>query len=448
MLEKQMWMRYATELFIEWRQAKDEGKDVEDLKDICLQVSQKAINENYEALAEQIRNKLLNAATLGEYPYQEPSELEAIQSVIPKRRHAFECTLNEEELKDKVAGAWIGRISGCLLGKPVEGFRRDNLYTVLKNTDNYPMHKYITLSEFTNELKEKIEIGNLEPWRNCWADCIHGIAPIDDDTNYTVFTMKLIEKYGKEFRPNDVLEAWLSWLPMMATCTAERAAYRNAAMGLYAPETALRNNPYREWIGAQIRGDFYGYINPANPQKAAAMAWRDGSVSHVKNGIYGEMFIAAMISAAAVCDDVMRVIEAGLDEIPEKCRLRHDVEKVIGWFQNGTADTEAIENIHAIYDEYDAYDWCHTNSNAMIVTMALLYGKKDFGKSICLAVQAAFDTDCNGATVGSIIGIMIGREKIPPYWYECYNLRLETSVSGYNQVTVEELTKKTMELMK
>ena len=130
------------------------------------------------------------------------------------------------------------------------------------------------------------------------------------------------------------------------------------------------------------------------------MAFRDASATHVKNGIYGAMFVAAMLAEAAVTDDVMKVIRAGLSVIPEKCRLRDDIERVIAWHAEGLDAGAITDRIHSVYDERSQTGWCYTNPNAMIVTMALVTGGGDFGKSICTAVQAAFDTDCNGATVG------------------------------------------------
>ena len=133
----------------------------------------------------------------------------------------------------------------------------------------------------------------------------------------------------------------------------------------------------------------------------------------MRNGIYGEMWVAAMLAAAAVTGDTDTILDAGLSQIPARARLARDIAKVRKWYAEGVPAGEAIERIHACYDEHTRHGWCHTNSNAMIVAMALLYGQGDFGRSVCLAVQAAFDTDCNGATVGSVLGVRNGFNSIP-----------------------------------
>ena len=82
----------------------------------------------------------------------------------------------------------------------------------------------------------------------------------DDDTDYTILGMHILEEHGFEFGPMDVAEEWLLHLPFFQVYTAERAAYRNLIHGLSPPETASYRNPYREWIGAQIRADMWGYV--------------------------------------------------------------------------------------------------------------------------------------------------------------------------------------------
>jgi ADP-ribosylglycohydrolase len=422
MLTKQPWIKLAPDMFLAWEQSELEGREVAHLKNMCADIA----THGSEALAEEAYNVLEAAPVRGDFTFVEPSCRDEIEKEKPARDKIFPAPPQGEALRDKIKGAWVGRIAGCLLGKPVEGWRRDKLWPTLKETENFPLKGYI---------------GDFNGW------LVQGAAPVDDDTNYTVFTMKLIQKYGRDFTPDDVLEAWMTWIPMLATCTAERAAYRNAAMGLTAPRTAVYKNPYREWIGAQIRGDFFGYINMGNPCKAADMAWRDASISHVKNGIYGEMFISALIAVAAVCDDMREVIKAALCQIPKNCRLRRDIDRVLEWHENGVSADDAIEGIHEAYDEHSATGWCYTNPNAMIVVMALLYGEGDFGKSVCLSVQAAFDTDCNGATVGSVIGIMKGAEAIDPYWGEAFHYKLRTSVEGYHLVTVDDLVQETLDLL-
>lgn len=206
----------------------------------------------------------------------------------------------------------MGRICGCMLGKTVEGIMTDELHPFLKETGNFPMHRYIKSTDVTDEMCDKYTYRFRS---RQYADTIE-FMPYDDDTNYTVLAQVVIDKYGRDFTPYDMSRAWLDLQPKNAYCTAERVAFRNFVAGFVPPLSAEYKNPYREWIGAQIRGDYFGYINPGNPELAAEMAWRDASISHIKNGIYGEMFIAAMLACAAVSDDMEAIILGGLAEIP------------------------------------------------------------------------------------------------------------------------------------
>ena len=446
MLEHQAWMKLAPDIMIAWQQAMDEGKAAELYQSDCKRIAEESKIQDMEKEAAAMEDVLLSAPVRGDYPYQEPSDYPGILSTLPEADKT-ENDLPIADLREYIAGAWIGRIAGCLLGKPLEGLRRDKILPILQCTENYPMNRYVDSREFTEELRKKVNFSSPEAWKRCWVDTIGDAAPVDDDTNYTVFSLKMVRKYGRDFRPHDVMEGWLQWIPMFATCTAERVAYRNGACGLLPPETAARKNPYREWIGAQIRGDFFGYINPGDPRRAAEMAFRDASISHVKNGIYGEMFIAAMIAKAAVCKDRMAIIKAGLDEIPPRSRLHEAVERVIGWHAERISWNEVEKRIHGEWNEWNQHHWCHTVSNAMIVTAAILFGEGDFGGSICRAVQIGFDTDCNGATVGSILGMMLGKEKIPADWPRAFRERLKTSIDGFPVVSVAQLTELTCELI-
>ncbi len=443
MLKEQPWINYFKDLQNDWRHAFDEGKEVAHLKNECIRISNLSLEDEIApVLAEEMYRLLKEAPVKEGFNFIEPSDLEGIKQQRPGKRIGLTNNVSKDLLKDKILGAWHGRISGCLLGKPVEGYYTERLYKLLKATDNYPLSKYIS-NDVSEELKKEIQMWD----KAAWINHINGKAPVDDDTNYTVLGLKIVEEYGKSFTPSDVGEAWLRWMPMLSTCTAERVAYRNLAQGLLPPESATFQNPFKEWIGAQIRADFFGYVNPGNPEMAADMAWRDASISHIKNGIYGEMFVAAMLAAAAVCDDVITVIEAGLGEIPQNCRLSEKINLVINLFKSGATKSEVFNKIHTIYNEKEGHDWCHTISNAMIVVYALLFGHKDFEKSICMSVEACFDTDCNGATVGSVLGMMIGAKNIPEYWTKPYNNQLMTTIEEYNLVNLNDLADKTIELI-
>ncbi len=434
------WESYPDQLHVEYRQCIDEGKDIELYADLFRATEKMPAGVEREKIAEQIFNIVLNAPKKADYPYEEPSDLESIKALRPEQPRIPENLPSAEILNDKIYGAWLGRISGCLLGKPIEGIRTEELNQLLSSCGNRPLYRYLEQKDITPELCENLSFRLVG---KTYADNIP-CAPVDDDTNYTVLSWVLVDKYGRDFTPYDVSQIWLEYQPKSAYCTAERVAYRNFVAGFKPPYSALYKNPYREWIGAQIRGDYFGYINPANPELAAEMAWRDACISHVGNGIYGEMFVSAMIATAAVETNLEKIIESGLSQIPAKCRLAEGVGEILERFRNHMSERDCFRFIHTKFDEHNSYDWCHVISNAMIVTASLLYGQGNYSRSICMAVETGFDTDCNGATVGSILGMRNGSNGISQQWRQPLNGMLDTSIFGIGRVSIKDMANRTM----
>lgn len=433
-----VWENYSDYMSTEYNQCCEEGLDISMYKDLFKIVDTLPHGEIKNDLADVVYKVVMNAKVKDNYKYYEPSNLEEIK--LYRKERKIENT-NPDNLENKIHGAWMGRICGCMLGKPLEGVKRRDFEAFLKDIGNYPLNRYLEMADLTDEIKEKYKFGFFNT--QAYADIINGM-PVDDDTNYTVLAQVIIDKYGKDFTSVDVSKIWLGYQTKNAYCTAERVAYRNFVMGYQPPVSALYKNPYREWIGAQIRGDYWGYINPGNPEAAADMAFRDASISHVKNGIYGEMFASAMIAAAAVTSNIEEIIYSGLGQIPYTSRLYEAVEEIVEMHREGKTREEVVDYIHSRYDEFTEHGWCHTISNAMVVAYALLYGNGDFEKSICYAVEAAFDTDCNGATVGSVVGMICGIDNVPEKWSAPFDDTLNTSIFGVGTVKISDRVKLTM----
>lgn len=434
---------YSEQLMTEYRQSVEEGLDIENFKEVFEAVSHMPKGENKEKMADVLFDIVINADKKAKYEYTEPTDYNEILKEravdIPEKR-----PYDEKTLRDKIAGAWYGRICGCLLGKPVEGVRTDKINIILKETGNYPLHRYIKRSELTDSILERagewIANGAFPDVINC--------APNDDDTNYMVLYQELIEKFGRDFTSKNVADFWIDKQSKYAYYTAERTAFINFVKGFMPPASAVYKNPFREWIGAQIRGDYFGYINPGDPETAANMAHRDAAVSHIKNGVYGEMFASALIAESAVEKDLKTAIKTALKFIPQKSRFVKCVNDIIEMFESGKSEDECFNSIHSRYDEYSGHDWCHTLSNAEIVTASLLYGNGDYSKSICRAVQTGFDTDCNGATVGSVIGMMKGISAVGREWTDPINGRLSTQIFGVGTVDIEDRINLTLKHIK
>lgn len=388
-----------------------------------------------------------------DFPCVEPVAFEPIKTASPgfaadRGKHARDIA----DLDGRVLGAWLGRCAGCALGKPLErepyvGGRDGKpgwqwVRTYLNAAGAWPLEGYVP------------DAGEIE---GCGAGCPNStrerisFMETDDDIRYTVIGLQILEGKGPDFTTTDVARHWMLFLPPGQTFTAERAAYRNFLevldLGPLEGETLdwvrTHRNPYREWIGAQIRADGFAYCAAGRPARAAEFAYRDAALTHVKNGVYGEMLFAATIAAGFTLTDTVDALRAGLAYIPQKSRLHADILEAI---EMGLS-ASSLDDLHAkLWQRWGHYPWVHTNNNAALVAAALAWGGADFGKTITAAVTGGWDTDCNGATAGSVWGAVHGSKALPAEWTSPLHDTLYALIPGFHPIAISECAHRTAEV--
>ncbi|MCL7423779.1 ADP-ribosylglycohydrolase family protein [Streptomyces sp. YS415] len=336
--------------------------------------------------------------------------------------------------------AWLGRAAGCLLGKPVEKLPLDAIRALAAPTGNWPPTTYFTAKGVPQDLL------TAHPWNRrsaatSLAENIDGM-PEDDDLNYPLLNLLLLQRHGRDFTTTDVARLWLDELPAGRTFTAERIAYRNLLTGLEPPRTAHHRNPFREWIGALIRADLHGWTNPGNPAAAAEQAHRDATLTHTANGVYAAMFIAAAIARAATgTATVHTCLATGLTVVPPASRLARAVRHAVQLGEQQPDFDTVVDELHAVHG---ASHWVHAVPNTALIAAALTHADGDFTGSVSRAVSGGWDTDSNGATAGSIAGLLAGDPAaLPDHWTAPLKNRLSTSVGDFHGTGFDTLAQLT-----
>jgi ADP-ribosylglycohydrolase len=334
----------------------------------------------------------------------------------------------------RVLNAWLGRAAGNLLGKPVEKIPREGIRQILQSSGQWPLKQYITAVGVPDELQE------LWPWNRrskptSLRENIDGM-PEDDDLNFAILALQLLERHGAALTTEDVAQAWLNDLPAGRVFTAERVAYRNLLQGVEPGRAAVVGNPFREWIGAQIRTDAYGWAHPGDRTAAARLALVDARLSHTGAGVDGALWVAAMSAAAMVLDDPREVAVAALDVIAADGAIAQAVR-----FGLALADTELDDALDALHAEYGDLHWVHAVNNTALTAYALT--ASSFTDAIGRAVMGGWDTDSVGATVGAVFGAVRG---VPAEWSTPLDNRMATSLPGMNQIAIDELAARTVEV--
>ena len=363
---------------------------------------------------------------------RQPSGYRDILALRPDGPRRLWTSFDETRYADKLAGALLGRMAGCTLGAPVEFWEIERMEKWAAHIgDPFPPTDYWT------DIPEPYATRySVSPRSAYTRDGMDGV-PVDDDIVYTLLGLLIAEEHGLNFTTDDAGKAWLKYLPM--ACTAEHVALEALKAGIPAGEAAEHDNPYIHWIGADIRADPFGYLAPGHPELAARMAYRDAYLSHRQNGIYGEMYFAAVIAAAFAVDNAIDALTLGLSEIPRDCDLARDVRWAL----------EAGKGIHnykdaraAVEERFRGMSRVHTNNNACLTVFGLLIGGGCFTKTICETVAMGLDNDCTAATAGSIAGAVAGCSGIDTRWTKPFNNTVRSYFHGNPDFAIDDVLRR------
>ncbi len=292
----------------------------------------------------------------------------------------------------------------------------------------------------------------------------------NDDLDIQLLWLVALEEKGLEIDARTLADYWVLYV------TPHWAEYGNAKInmrsGLMPPLSGTLHNDWKDSCGAFIRSEIWACIAPGLPRIAAWYAYQDAILDHGDGeGMYAEVFVAAMESAAFVLQDIYPLIDIALSYIPENCGVAGAVRDAIASYKAGKSWHAARDSVLAGFrgntffgmrSQTSDEDWqkgfgdgkmgWDVPSNIGMLVIGLLYGEGDFDRSVCTAVNCGEDTDCTGATLGSIFGILHGIDAIPEKWILPIGRKIKTACLnlgelGYygNQIPadIDDLTRRT-----
>lgn len=316
-----------------------------------------------------------------------------------------------EGLRDRIHACWIGKNIGGTMGAPYEGSTAVN-----------------DISGFVTEA------GTVLP---------------NDDLDLQLIWLIAAENYGMDHLNAQVLgEYWLAYIgPHWNEYGIGKS---NMHLGLIPPLAGDYQNDWMHSNGAWIRTEVWACMAPGCPDAAVRYACEDACVDHgMGEGTYAAMFVAALESAAFVEHDLRKLIDIGFSKIPKDSRVSRAVKVVMDCYDQGVDWLTARERV--VEDSADL-GWFMAPANVAFVVLGLLYGEGDFKKSMILAINCGDDTDCTGATIGSIMGILGGTACIPKDWSEhigdsITTVAIVTGCLGNVPKTCTELTERVMRMI-
>jgi hypothetical protein len=328
----------------------------------------------------------------------------------PERR------LSRTLLEDKVRGGWAGQMIGVAYGAPTEFKSNGKIFEddiewspemIAETIDQDDLYVEMTFAEVMD----------------------------------TVGLEATTEQYGDMFRDSE----YRLW-------HANAGARRNLNRGIKAPMSGHpKFNIHANDIDFQIESDFIGLMSPGLPQEANKYADRVGRVMNYGDGLYGGMFVGGMYSAAFFESDPRRVVEEGLKSIPEGSGYGQVIADVLAWHAEHPTDWRTTWTL--LEEKWDGDDMCSGGAlapfnidarlNGAYIALGLLYGERDFAKTLEISTRSGQDSDCNPSSAAGVLGVMLGYEAIPDE-FKSGIPAIENEKFSYTQYSFNDIVASTM----
>lgn len=335
--------------------------------------------------------------------------------------------LSKREYMEKMRGCWLGKSIGGTLGAPFE-----------------PTRGAFDVEYYT-------------------VDLSNGMLP-NDDLDLQLVWLNAAERFKTEVDAGILADYWM--LGVIPNWAEYGVGKSNVRFGLIPPVSGKYKNRYKDSNGAWIRSEIWACLTPGHPEIAVKYAFEDACVDHEGEGVYGEVFIAAVESAAFVESDKFKLIDIGLSYIPENCECAKAVRRIIELYRSGLTWREARYQLmqdfpgsfgaqwRGVEEGISNSDWGYDAPNNIAITLiGWLYAGDDFGKALCITTGCGEDSDCTAGALGAILGIIMGESGIPAKWKDPIGEVIKTKcVSEFtNNVripqTMTELATRTANLM-
>ena len=309
------------------------------------------------------------------------------------------------DLLARIHGGWLAQIVGGAYGTCLEGYTTDGI----RRAYGMPVERYVRRPNTYN-----------------------------DDITYEIALLMAYEEHGAATTSHDIAYQWMSRIGF--GWSAQDMALRNLRCGIMPPQSGRFNNPFYEWIGAQMRGAVCGQIWPGNPAKAAEAAFHDAEISHAYNGILGEVFNALLVSMAFHETDPRQLVQDAIALIPADSEYR----AVVGFaLEQCRAHDDWLSAWRPCEKRLERYNWVHAYPNAAIEVIALWFGEDDFTRTLAICGGCGQDVDCVAAQVMTVYGTMHGADAIPAYWTDPIGDDLVTTVRGAERLSIRRLSERT-----